>query len=108
MKAGSRRHKITLQTKSSALDAYGQPSLTYTKLTDAWGDLRSLNGSEILTAQQQGAEITHKVMLNWTPNVATFGPDDRVVYGNRVFDVLSVLDVEGRRRTIELMLKERL
>lgn len=108
MGLGSKRHLVTLQTRSSALDSFGDDGLTYTDLATAWGKIEAVSGSERLESQQIKAEVSHTITIRYAASYASIGPQDRIVYGSRTFDIVSVLDIDGRSREIEFTVKERL
>lgn len=105
---GNKRHLFTLQTRSSALDSHGEDILSYTTLAKAWGSLEAVSATEQLESQQIKATVTHKIMIRYGASYAGIAPQDRVILGTRTFDIVSVLDKDGRSHELELTVKERL
>ena len=54
-------------------------------------------------AQQMQADVTHRVRFRYVAGVTA---KMRVLYGARIFNVLSVINPEERNREIVLMCKE--
>ena len=108
MAAGTKRHKLTLQTRTEALDAYGEATLTYATLAEAWARLSVVSAAEREDARGTEAEVTHKAIVRYASSYASLTPADRVTYGSRTFDIIDVFDPDGRSRELHMRLKERL
>ena len=108
MGLGSKRHLVTLQTRSSALDSHGEDVLTYTTLATAWAEIKAVSSSERLESQQIKAEISHTIAIRYAASYAGIGAEDRIVYGSRTFDIVAPVDPDGRSRELEFTVKERL
>ena len=106
--AGRRRHKLALETRTETLDAYGEATLTYAKLADAWGSVEAVSGTERVESQQVQAEVSHRIKIRYSTSYATLGPDDRVTYGTRTFDIVSIVDKTGKSSELEITALERL
>lgn len=106
--AGRRRHKLTLQTRIETPDSYGEPVLTYTTLAYAWGSVEAVSGRERLESQQVQADVSHRIKIRYATEYAGLSPEDRITVGSQVFDIVSVLDRDGRRREMEITALERL
>jgi SPP1 family predicted phage head-tail adaptor len=81
---------IMEQTPGNDLD--GIPS-TWGKVDTQWGEIRPLSGREYEAAQQMQSSVTHRIQ---THLVATANSAMRLVAGDRVFEVESVIN-EGER-----------
>lgn len=105
---GEKRHLVTLETRSTALDAYGDATLTYAELARVWGELKAVSARERLEAQQVKADITHKLIVRQGAAYAALGADDRVTLGTRTFDIVGPpIDPDGRGREWQLTVLER-
>jgi SPP1 family predicted phage head-tail adaptor len=62
-----------------------------------------LQGRELWTAKQVVAEVTHRIRFRHLSGVV---PTQRVVFGSRTFEILSVINPEERNRELELLCKE--
>lgn len=103
MQAGRLRHRVKVQEKSASRDAYNAEVVTWTTLYDAWAAIEPISGREYIEAHMGGAEVTHRVMMRYRPGVT---PEMRVVSGERVFAIVSVLDRDERHAELTLMCKE--
>ena len=102
MQAGKLRHRVTIQDKTVARDAYNGEVITWTTVTTVWAAVEPLNGREFLEAQRDGAQVTTRIRIR----DRSVTPEMRVVFGSHVYDVESVIAVEERGAEVVLMCKE--
>lgn len=87
MKAGTLRHRVTVQTRTDAVDPIGQPVTTWDTVGSVWADVRYQTG---LGAIKAGADVSvSKVSIR--VRQAAYAPGQRIVYGNEVFAVKAVM-----------------
>ena len=103
MDAGLMRHRIRIQKQTSTRNKLGE-------LVDSWEDVANvrasinpLSGRDFMAAMQDQAEVTHKVTIRYNADVKA---SMRVLYGNRVFDILHIIDVWEQHREMTLLCKE--
>lgn len=104
--SGRFRHKITLQTRTETLDAYGHADLSYTTLASVWAEMLDVSAGERLQSAQVRAEVTHRFTFLHAAAYEVIGPADRVSYDGRTFDILHVLDKHGANRYLEITARE--
>ncbi len=103
MTAGTLRHRVTIERRSSGVDSVGQPVDTWTKSADVWASISPVTGNEFYIASGKRAEITHEIMLR---HGVTLAPRDRILFDSRVFDVVSILNSEERNRMLDVKATE--
>ena len=103
MRIGSLRHYVTLRTYTKSRDAYGAEVETWEDFASTWASVEPLIGREYLAAKQVSAEVTHKIRMRYMPGVL---PTMTIVWGDREFEIVSVLNVEERGREILIMATE--
>lgn len=105
MQAGRLRHAIALQKATESRDALGGVTLTWATQATRQGSISPLRGVELQAAQQTEARVTHKITLRYTPDLS---PDAtwRLLFGSRIFHVVSILNVDERNRTWEILATE--
>jgi len=104
MRAGLLRHRIEIQTRAPDVDALGQPIDDWQTAATVWASVEDLRGREFFEARQANvSEVTARVVIRHRPDVA---PAQRLVHGARRFNVIGILDPDGRRRRLELMCEE--
>ena len=113
MRAGDLRRRVTIQTRDTTQDAYGQQVTTWTDyLTGVPADIQALSGRELLAAQAMVAEVSHQITVRYTSlladpiKVAAM----RVVYVNasvtRYFNISAAMNVDERNKQIDLLCSE--
>jgi len=104
MSSGRRNHRVLLQSRGTTQNSVGQilPEVWTTTAT-VWASISPLAGREYLNASGERAEVSHRIFIRYGPTVA---PKDRVLFGSRVFDIISVINIRERNRELELMCTE--
>ena len=107
LRAGSLRHRLTLQSKNSTGDGMGGVTVSWTDDKTVYGAIWPLRGTERITAQQLESEITCQVRIRYTSGVS---PDDRIQVGDttQYLDIVSVVNPEYRNRELILYCREAL
>jgi len=104
VKIGDLRHRITIQQPIEIRNEVGEViQSAWQDFTTVWAAIEPLRGREYFDAQQINAEVTSRIRIRYRPGIK---PKMRVVYGERIFDIQSVIDVEERHKEIHLMCKE--
>ena len=104
MRTGSLRRRISIQRRDMTQDDYGQPSLTWVNVVDAWAEIQPLSGRELEIAQAMNAEVTHQVTIRYREGITAAM---RIVYQSRYFNITSPpLDVYMRHKEMQLMCSE--
>ncbi len=105
MRAGQLRHRLEVQrVTATVLDEHGEPTHSWSTEATIWGAVEPTGGDERLQAAQLDPEVTHKIRIRARITVT---PAYRVLYDDRTFEVLSVIEVGERMREQWLMCKER-
>jgi len=103
MRAGELRHRITLQTPVEAADGMGGVTTTWIIFKTVWAAIWPLRGAEYITAQQVQSELTHKVRIRYLANLT---PKHRIRWGDRYFDIQSIINPDERNIYFEMMCRE--
>jgi SPP1 family predicted phage head-tail adaptor len=83
----------------------GQRVGAWNEIAKEWASIKPISGREYFNASGERAEITHRIEIRQSASRA-YRPRDRIVYGERVFNIKSVLDVDERHRMLQLMVSE--
>ena len=103
LRAGTLRRQITLQRRTSTNDTFGQQSTAWTTLRTSYAEIEPLTGRELETAQAINAEVTHRITLRYRSDITTAL---RITYQGRIFNVLSVLDIDTAHTALQLLCSE--
>ena len=117
MRAGLLRNSITIQTRpSTAQNEYGEPSSTsWHDDTDTFAGIWPLRGTEYHQANQGQSQVSHKIQMRWMPlaDGTAINPRCRIKWhdpeleADRYFEIVSVINIDERNRTIQLMCSEK-
>lgn len=105
-RVGAMRHTVSLERYTEgAPDTYGVRDKSWVAYATVWAEIRPVQGREYFQVMQVQAETTHVVRIRYQDGVR---PRDRVVFGDRTFEVESVIAKREIHDEIELICKERL
>ena len=114
MNIGDLRQRVTIQTVSTKQDTYGQVadavgSTIGTDFAKVWGSVKDLAGRELFAAQEMHSQVTTRIVIRWLRGVLPSMQARTNAEGGqgRTFDIMAVVDPDGRRRTLYLECKER-
>lgn len=100
MEAGLLNRRVTVQRKSAARDEFGGLSDTWEDVVTVWARVVPLRGQELFRAQQTIAENTHNFYIRYRTDLDTAM---RLVYQGLPFNILSLTDVDDRRRELQIL-----
>lgn len=103
MESGLLNRRITFQRKSATRDEFGGLSDNWSDVVTVWARVVPLRGQELFVAQQTIAENTHNFYIRYRTDVTSAM---RIVYQGLPFDILSLTDVEDRRRELQILTKQ--
>lgn len=103
MNAGILRHKISFQSRTVSRDSFGAETVAWRTEKTVWASIEPISGREYFLAQQVQSEITHIIKIRYYSGVRT---DWRVIFGSRIFDIKSVINLKERNNQMALMCRE--
>lgn len=103
MRAGLLRGNIVeIEERVDAQDALGEPIATWQVVRTVRARVEPVDGAEFFrsdaTLSDHPIKVTMRYDSSWTPAV-----EDRLVWRDESYDIKSVSDLGGRRRTREIM-----
>ena len=104
MRAGLLRHRVTFQRQTGTTrDSFGAEIEVWTALRTQSCSIEPLRGREFFAAQEINAELTHLLTTRWFEDLR---PKDRGLFGTRIFDFQSIINVEERNRELQIYARE--
>jgi len=97
------RHRVTIQEYIPTRDSFGAEVEVWTGIATVWASVEPLSGKEYFAAQQINSEITAKITMRHLNNI---NPKMRAVFDSRIFEILSIVNLEERNISLVLMVKE--
>lgn len=98
------RHRLKLEELQREEDEGGGFTENWVEVAELWADLRPVGGGETLEADRLAGRVTHEVSLRYRPGVQ---PAMRFRQAARLFHILTVIDVDERRRWLKCLCEER-
>jgi SPP1 family predicted phage head-tail adaptor len=102
MRSGDLRQLITLQSKIVTRDAMGGEVISWVDRGMVPASVEPLRGREYFAAKEQQAETDVRFRIRYWSEVTSAW---RVNWEGRYYDILSVIDVNGRHVEQQLMCK---
>jgi len=104
---GELKTQMMLQMKFESRGDDGSIRNVYTYIGNIWTkvapiDLTSAH-EEYFRNNKILAESTHEITIRYRANIST---DMRLIYGNRIFEILGYYEIEGKRDYLKLNCKE--
>jgi SPP1 family predicted phage head-tail adaptor len=104
MRAGRLRHRIKIQQIDNAVDDFGSPTQSYVTFKDnVSASVEPINGREYFSAAQVEANVSTNIHMRYLAGVT---PDMRIIFQNRVYEIISVINVGERNRWLECKCNE--
>jgi SPP1 family predicted phage head-tail adaptor len=94
---GPKRHRLTIERRSTAENDFGQPSDAWSTVATIWGRVRALSGRELATAAEIRPETSLRVEIRYRSDLT---PEDRFDFNGRKLRILGLWDPEERRREL--------
>jgi SPP1 family predicted phage head-tail adaptor len=97
---GQLTERVTLQSKASTPDAFGQDTAAWADVATVWAQVLPLRGREFFAAAQVQQELSVKTTIRYRADVK---PSMRLVWRGQPHDITGVVDLGGRREWLEVM-----
>lgn len=105
MRAGELRHLISIRAPSYAQNSLKDSVVTYAEVLKCWSSIEPLSGREYWKAARVQAETTHVIKIRYTS--VAIDTTNIIVFGNRAFEIESILNTDERNREIVMSCKEK-
>ena len=107
MRAGRLRHRVDVLTFTGAQNTYGEVDKGdivnwYPPTDTVWASIEPMSGTEGIEGGATEGSVTHKV----TMRKRTLNTAQRLRFGTRIFEIVSVLDKDERGIQLEAMCRE--
>ena len=104
---GFLRRRIELQRKTSTPDGAGGSTKGFETYDTVFAEWRPLSGKDRLQAEQIQSAVGYRVLIRFKPSPTNpqapfVKAEDRILYKGRPYNIRAVIDVEDRRRWLEL------
>lgn len=90
VKASDLRHVVTIQNSSESADEIGGHGVSWNKAGIAWAHIEPVSMNEAFIAHKLGYTVTHRIIIR--QDISITPHKNRIVYGDRTFEILAVSD----------------
>jgi SPP1 family predicted phage head-tail adaptor len=103
MRAGRLRHRLTLQSKTTTQNAYGEAVVSWVNQGTVWGAIEPLSGRELYAQQQIQPETKVRVVMRYH---STIDESWRIVSGGKYYDIDTIINADERNRMLTIMCRQ--
>jgi len=103
MQSGKLKHRITIQSKGVARDSFGSEVVTWITEKTVWASIEPIAGREFFLAHQMQANVDHRIRIRYYDGIRV---DWRILFGTRIFDIKSIINLQEQNNEMILMAKE--
>ena len=106
MDIGQLNRRVTLQSRSATLDAYGQEVNSWVDIATVWANVKPVGGREKAAMATIDAVLTHRVTIRYRAEYMPPTKVDawRIIYpikaGNRIFNITAAQDIDEAHKHI--------
>ena len=103
--------RITVQRLAGTADAAGHidgnTESNWTTYTTAWASVRSRGGREFWRVSQVQSDVDFVFNCPWSKMLENATPDMRILSDGKVYEILSVINVDLANETVEIQTRRR-
>lgn len=103
IRAGALRHQVIVQSATDTRDGLGGYKPIWGTSVTRWVSVEPLKGDELVAANKAHSVVTHKIRMH---HESTVTAKMRILYGSRIFDIVSVINPVEEDSATELMCTE--
>lgn len=103
MRAGSLRHRVTIQSVSEAQNSIGESIETWGTFATVWARIDPLSGRQLLAANQLDEPVAARMKMRYLSGVTG---KMRIVHGSTTYNIRGAPMVSANKSEIELLLEE--
>ena len=103
MRSGRLNRRITIQELVVTKDEYNQDLESWTDFATIWAHIEPLRGREYWQAKQVVGEVTGRITIRY---MAGIDEKMRIIYGDKTYQILAVINLDERSRTLQLLVRQ--
>ena len=96
MNPGELRHKIKFQIQDLEQEVWND-------VFSCWANVNPISGREYYQAETVNSDLTHRIRLRYRKGIT---PDMRILYKDRIFYIVSVINEYEKNYALQLMCRE--
>lgn len=100
MQVGKYKHVVSIQRKTATTDAYGGETFSWSDVGQTWARVMPLVGRDLISGEAEQHEGKVRFFIRY---LAGIEPTMRVVWQSKNHEIISVSDVRGEGKELELL-----
>jgi len=105
MRAGLLRHRLTIQTVTQIQNDFDEWVESWSDWATVWGSIEPNLGKRYFEAKQANSEVEGLIRIRYRSGVL---PTMRIIYGDQIFKIISIVHLFERKRELHILYKEAL
>jgi len=101
--AGVLKNLVSLERYTTIKSDCGEVIKGWSELITLWCSISPITGKEYFDNKQMQGEISHKIKCRYYDDITI---KDRIVFKTRIFKIVSILNINERDVSLEIMCKE--
>ena len=103
MQIGDLRHSVTIQYPRRVADGAGGFTVTWATAAEVYAAIWPISAKEIVQAMGQAMTITHRIRMRYRANIRSSW---RIKYGNKYYNIVSIINPNMERKWLAILVKE--
>lgn len=103
MKSGELKQRITIQQPTYTKNAIGEKIATWATWATVWAAVEPAVGNQYYAAKQADSQVTGKIRIRY---IRGLQPTMRILYGDRVMNIVSIVIPKEAKREIVIYYSE--
>ena len=103
MQAGKLNKRITIKQQSTIQNSYGEPENSWITFATVFASINPILGREYFASDVVNAEISAKINIRYLPGLH---PKMKIVFGDKEYNIKSIINVSEKNKELILMCKE--
>lgn len=103
MRSGNLKHKIDITSYADVKNDFGEVEKSFSVFKTTYASIVPVSGKEYFASKQTNAEVSHKIECRFISGIT---PSMRIVYGARVFNIESVINIREANKILQIMATE--
>lgn len=105
MRSGNLRHRITIQQNTRTQNEIDEWIDGWSEFATVWAAIEPAIGKEYYAAKQIDSRVDGKIRIRYLEGLE---PTMRIIWGERILNIISLMTVQERKREILIMYSEAL
>jgi len=97
------RHMVAIQKYTAVCDSFGSEVESWSEVASVWASVETLKGREFFAMQKENAETTVRICIRYRTGIS---PDMRIKFGDKIYEINAIIDLEERHTELQLMCRE--